>query len=340
MKNKLKYIIITIVAIVLVLFFVTRFTSKKEEKTVNKGIYTTLQDNDLTFYPYSKTESSLFFIVETNKTDISKYDIELTFDKEVSYDVIYEKADTRTSLPIEYYLAKETNFDFANIDDFNQYLSDRTMLDEYDVNDEYEKYLEDYKNNEDYKKYFKGKNCYVFEIKVFNGIDNTKLTNVKFVEHTVVNDEKVSNVVYEIDTDITYKNSYVSSSDLYDIDVPKYVNAKYYDNKIKYNYKMKCNQDLSLSNFNASGLHSIVINGINLNDSYSCSTNDLLNIELEFDVKNNKVFSNAIKVDFDINDNTNTIYTPHLFGIENLMLIREENLDEYDKYFEYKYYRN
>lgn len=331
-KNYKKIGIVAIaIALVVGLFFVFRSTGEEFSEQIN----TSLSEDESVVYPDSSTTSTLYFIAELEGVSVEDLKMEFEFDQEVSYEVFYENVKERSSLPIEYYLSAETDFDFDDSESFSQYTSIRKIQEEYEENEVYEQYIKDYKDAKEYRQYKKGVSMYMFELKVSNVSNDTTLKNVKFLTE---DENGETNLVYEKNTNVKYVKTSINNN--FTTNFNKYETAKYYDGKIKFNFDMKCNQDLALNNFGVQG-YDVISSNVYKNDvlmeNPSCSTNEVVNIELEVETGNNKPFTSSLAISFDNAGSTLMIYTPQIFAPDNLMLLSDSDYDKYSRYLEYKY---
>ncbi|MFV0424422.1 MAG: hypothetical protein ACK5K7_02485 [Bacilli bacterium] len=344
MKSRQKKIGIAILAVV-VLFVGIRFFSKDNEQEIEIEIFSSLSEGESTVV-YSNDSNGNSFYFFTAIKDISITDVEVvpSFDKEVLYEISYERVKSRASLPIEYYLASETDFDFEYLDEFKKYLSDRKNDEEYEENEQYETYIKDYGNNKYYKEFMKGFSIYMVEVKIVNPTQQINLNSISLVEKMKEDSDlesENSNELYRVETNIVYMNTPSNSSGLYTITNSKYENAKYYDNNIKYSFSISCNTSLVLNNFAVTNYDEAKINayksGKELKNDFSCSAGEVIDIDAELNIEDNKFFDETLVINFDANWQRMVYYTPQIFAPKNYMLIKEENLNNYSNYFEYTY---
>lgn len=336
MSNKMKKIILVAVALVLIVVVIVGV--RKSTQNSDIIINTSLNQKDSVVYSDSSNTNTFYFIVEIDGVSVDDLIPEFTFDNDVSYEVFYENIKDRSSLPIEYYLSAETDFNFDDMDKFNDYASDRKVLEEYEENEVYEGYIKDYKNNSDYRQYKSGFGIYMFELKVSNASNDTVLKNVKFSTE----DENANRtIVYDQNTNVKYVKS-SSSNNMYTTFFDEYEHGKYYDGNTKFDFEIKCNQDINLSEYKTK-VQGYDLTDINvykdgvLMESPSCVINETVNVEIAIKTDKNKSFNNSIAIDFTNKDSSVTIYTPQIFSPENILFLGETNLDKYSRYFEYKY---
>ncbi len=335
---------IAIIGLVIVVLIASIYVLTREEEMSIKDakVYTTLdEDPNHTVYSYGKSTNSFYFVLVLENAKIEDIDLEFGFDREVDYEVTYENIKERNSLPIEYYLAAETDFDFAQINDFNQYQSEQKKGNKVE-NDEYKKYTDDYKNNTYYSNFLKGYSLYMVEVKLINPVANSTLTNVKFVGHVENDDGEVEEyVVYDQAVTVKYVITDSTEDTSYQVSNPNYDFADYYKNIIKYDFNMTCKSGIYLSDFSVEGYDTkavnIYSNGVQYQNAYSCNSGEKVVVEVEFDSKSNTVFFDSVKINFKADAQQKALYTPQIFAPNNYMLVKDGNIDKYDSYLEYKF---
>lgn len=335
MKKNYKKIIIGVAAIAVIVLGMNMFSEKKVHPSDIK-VFTSISDSrSTTVYSNDVAKNSLFFLVAINGSTLKDMEIEFEFDKEVNYEMAFTSIKDRNSLPIEYYLAAETEFDFAYMDEFNKYVSDRKAKKEYEENADYEDYLDGYKADSFYKEYMSGYNFYMVEVDILNSVEETKLQKMTFVKYEEENDEKVRHDVLTVETDVKFVNVALNSNNMYTVNSEPYSLARYYDQKAKYNLQLTCNKDAYFSDFSVEGYE--LVNVSSSKESFSCSAGQTINFEVEFNIKTNNYFTDSIIIKMNVNGESRNIYTPQIFAPSNFMLVMEEDMSKYSRYFQYKY---
>lgn len=344
MKMNYKKIGIAVVAILIVVGSFMFFRKDEKNNSNDIEIITSLSKGGSFTYSNDTNMNSFYFIVAMKGVGISKLNFEPIFDKEVMYEVSYENIKKRNSLPIEYFLSQETDFDFEEMDEFNEYLSTRKIYDEYEENDEYEDYIKSYNSNDDFKKYFNGYSMYMVEIKIINAAERTNLTTVLFsrdVGEANLEGEFEKEVVYSEETNVSYLNTPSNSNGMYSIRNENYETAKLFDNQAKYTYNVSCSRELTFSDFRLSRYDLLDVSAYKANDekldNVSCKAGETISIDVEYDLGESYVNGDSIELSFAVDGRNETMYSPQIFIPSNHSLIMEEDYSGYSRYLEYKY---
>ncbi len=337
---KKNYRKIGIALVVIAVIFASTFLFRDKENSTSKEveIITTLSDTSVFTYSNDTNVNSFYFIVVMNGIGISKLDIVPTFDKDVTYEISYENIKKRSSLPIEYYLAQETDFDFEELDEFNEYLSIRKLYDDYEVNDQYEDYIKSYGENADFKKYLSNYSMYMVEVKVTNASGTTNLTNVTMSSEV---DESQVEVIYSEDTNVSFVNTASNSNGLYTIKNENYETSDFFDGKVIYTYDVSCNRELSFNGFKLARYSLIEVSGYNQSgeklSSLSCKSGETISFDVKYEVGTDFVSGDSIDISFVVDGRNETMHSPQIFIPSNYMLVMEDDYSGYSDYLEYKF---
>ncbi len=337
--NKKIILIVVVSTLIAAVFFLTREEEVNETKSF-VNLYSTLEEEKVQVYSSENSKNSFYFLIAFDGVSVDDVVTTLEFDQNVAYEINYQNVKERNSLPIEYYLAKETEFDFTMIKEFEKYLSDIELDVEYEVNEEFDEYIDGYNDADEYRQFLKSYNLYMVEIKLLNPVEVVNLSNIEFSSLEEVGEETVSTVFYSQEIDVDFLNVAKSASTAHKISNQTYSVGQYYNGLVSYSFDVDCLQGAVFGDFKVNGHKVVDVNaykgGMQVNE-FACKADTTITFEIVYE-DDCEFCSSSQVIKFDVNGKRETYYTPQIFAPHNLMLVKSEDIDGYASYLEYVFY--